>query len=43
MKLWIDTHEAAPSAALFGVAPVERLRRSAGRLDAAHEVVLSGN
>jgi phosphatidylglycerophosphate synthase len=42
MKLWIDTAAAARAETLFGVPPIERLRRSAGKLVAGTPVVLSG-
>lgn len=42
MKLWIDTATAAHAETLFGVPPIERLRRSADKLGADTTVVLSG-
>ncbi|CAN5418458.1 CDP-alcohol phosphatidyltransferase family protein [soil metagenome] len=42
MKIWIDSNHSASSSALFGVAPVARLRRSAGKLASSFEVELSG-
>ena len=34
MKLWVDVAGAARAETLFGVPPIERLRRSAGKLGA---------
>ena len=42
MNLWIDTSAVAQAETLFGVPPVERLRRSAGSAAASSRVVLSG-
>ncbi|MGQ0619034.1 MAG: CDP-alcohol phosphatidyltransferase family protein [Panacagrimonas sp.] len=42
MNLWIDTGGVARAQTLFGVPPIERLRRSVGRLAAGDTVVLSG-
>ncbi|MDF1483848.1 CDP-alcohol phosphatidyltransferase family protein [Ramlibacter sp. H39-3-26] len=42
MNLWIDTTAAARAEPLFGIPPVERLRRSVKHLDAGTHVVLSG-
>lgn len=42
MKLWIDTVGVAAAQTLFGVPPVERLRRSVPELLQAMPVVLSG-
>jgi phosphatidylglycerophosphate synthase len=42
MKLWIDTGQLNRAETLFGVAPLERLRRSAGTLAADDSVTISG-
>ena len=42
MTLWIDTAATARAQTLFGVPPIERLRRSAGKLVAGTPVILSG-
>lgn len=42
MNLWIDAAGAAHALALFGIPPIERIRRSVGKLDPATRVVLSG-
>ena len=42
MNLWIDTTAATRAEHLYGIPPVERLRRSAKHLDAGAQVVLSG-
>lgn len=42
MKLWIDTSSLARAHALFGLAPLERLRRSAAKASEGAQVVLSG-
>ena len=42
MKLWIDTSSLARAYALFGLAPLERLRRSAAKASEGAQVVLSG-
>ncbi|MDL2336799.1 MAG: CDP-alcohol phosphatidyltransferase family protein [Pseudomonadota bacterium] len=42
MNLWIDTATTARAETLFGVPPIERLRRSVGKLVAGTPVVLSG-
>lgn len=42
MNLWIDTARVACAQTLFGVAPLERLRRSAGTAAAGDTVTLSG-
>jgi phosphatidylglycerophosphate synthase len=42
MKLWIDTSSLARAQALFGLAPIERLRRSAAKASEGALVVLSG-
>ena len=42
MKIWIDTAAAERAETLFGVPPIERLRRSAAKLVAGTPVVLSG-
>ena len=42
MKLWIDTSAVAHAEALFGLPPLERLRRSAAKASEGAQVVLSG-
>ena len=42
MNLWIDAANAAHAPALFGIPPIERIRRSVGTLDAGTRIVLSG-
>jgi hypothetical protein len=42
MRLWVDTAACARTETLFGVAAIERLRRSAGPLGGDTSVVLSG-
>ena len=42
MKLWIDTSAVARAEALFGLPPLERLRRSAAKASEGAQVVLSG-
>lgn len=42
MNLWIETDGVAQAQMLFGVAPIERLRRSVGVLADADSVTLSG-
>ncbi|MDO9314980.1 MAG: CDP-alcohol phosphatidyltransferase family protein [Burkholderiaceae bacterium] len=42
MKIWIDTAATERAETLFGVPPIERLRRSAAKLVAGTPVVLSG-
>lgn len=42
MTLWIDTAGVPRAEALFGLAPIERLRRSAGKIAAGSPVTLSG-
>lgn len=42
MNLWIDTHAAAQAETLFGVPPIERLRRSVGNVTEGTRIVLSG-
>lgn len=42
MNLWIDTGGVARGETLFGLPPIERLRRSVGRLAAGDTVTLSG-
>ena len=42
MKIWIDTGATQRAQTLFGVPPIERLRRSAAKLVAGTPVVLSG-
>jgi phosphatidylglycerophosphate synthase len=42
VKLWIDTAAATGHEALFGVPPLERLRRSLGKGQAGTPVILSG-
>ncbi|MFM9917702.1 MAG: CDP-alcohol phosphatidyltransferase family protein [Rhizobacter sp.] len=42
MKIWIDTAATEHAETLFGVPPIERLRRSAAKLVAGTPVVLSG-
>jgi phosphatidylglycerophosphate synthase len=42
MKLWIDTGSVERAEALFGLPPLERLRRSAGKVSEGAQVVLSG-
>lgn len=42
MKLWVDVAGAARAETLFGVPPIERLRRSAGKLGAGTTIVVSG-
>ncbi len=42
MNLWIETGNLARAEALFGVPPLERLRRSVGRLAREDTVTLSG-
>ncbi|WP_143218450.1 hypothetical protein, partial [Acidovorax sp. T1m] len=42
MNLWIDTTGATRAEPLYGIPPVERLRRSVKHLDAGVQVVLSG-
>ncbi|WPB58957.1 CDP-alcohol phosphatidyltransferase family protein [Xylophilus sp. GOD-11R] len=42
MNFWIDTTAAARAQALFGVPPIERLKRSVGKLAAGTRVLLSG-
>jgi phosphatidylglycerophosphate synthase len=43
MNLWIETGNLARAQALFGVPPLERLRRSIGRLASSDTVILSGS
>lgn len=43
MNLWIDTSTAAHAEMLFGLPPIERLRRSVGKLAAGTPVILSGH
>ncbi len=43
MNLWIDTTPAAHAEALFSVPPIERLRRSVGKLTQGTQITLSGN
>ena len=43
MNLWIETGNLARAQALFGVPPLERLRRSIGRLAPSDTVILSGS
>ena len=42
MNLWIDTTPAAHAQALFSVPPIERLRRSVGKLAEGTRITLSG-
>src|SRR6185436_12487438 len=42
MNLWIDTSTLARAQALFGLPPLERLRRSAAKASEGATVVLSG-
>lgn len=42
MNLWIDTTPAAHAESLFSVPPIERLRRSVGKLAEGTRIVLSG-
>jgi phosphatidylglycerophosphate synthase len=42
MTLWIDTTAAARTPQLFGIAPIERIKRSVGKLADGTQVVLSG-
>jgi phosphatidylglycerophosphate synthase len=42
MNLWIETSNLAHAEALFGVPPLERLRRSVGRLGESDTVTVSG-
>lgn len=42
MNLWIDTHAAAEAETLFGLPPIERLKRSVGSLADGTRIVLSG-
>ncbi len=42
MNLWIDTHSTAQAETLFGVPPIERLRRSVGSVADGTRIVLSG-
>ena len=42
MNLWIDTSAVAKAETLFGVPPIERLRRSVGSTVEGSQVVLSG-
>ncbi|NUZ05228.1 CDP-alcohol phosphatidyltransferase family protein [Piscinibacter koreensis] len=42
MNLWIDTASAASAECLFGVAPLERLRLTAGKVKGIDAVTLSG-
>ncbi|MBY0468214.1 MAG: CDP-alcohol phosphatidyltransferase family protein [Burkholderiaceae bacterium] len=42
MNLWIDTRAVAQAETLFGVPPIERLRRSVGSTVEGRHVVLSG-
>lgn len=43
MNLWIDTRGLPTALTLFGVPPLERLRRTIGRLPAEDRVTLSGD
>lgn len=43
MNLWIDTRGLSRALTLFGVPPLERLRRTSGKLLAADRVTLSGD
>lgn len=43
MNLWIDTSGLATALTLFGVPPLERLRRTIGKLPAGDRVTLSGD
>ena len=42
VKLWVDTTTATEAEALFGLPPLERLRRSLGQRHAGTSVILSG-
>ncbi|MGH8516433.1 MAG: CDP-alcohol phosphatidyltransferase family protein, partial [Panacagrimonas sp.] len=43
MNLWIDTRGLSTALTLFGVPPLERLRRTIGKLPAGDRVTLSGD
>ena len=42
MRLWIETGAQARAQALFGLPPLERLRRSIAKLVSSEDVILSG-
>jgi hypothetical protein len=43
MNLWIDTRGLSTALTLFGVPPLERLRRTIGKLPAGDRITLSGD